>query len=220
MNENETSKLLKVHLGCGKNALDGFLNYDNNLFLLFKYIPFIENFLSLFNFVPKWFCEFITIAREKDIKYCDASKKIPFKDSSVDLIYSCHMLEHLDKSEAEMFFNESYRVLKTRGVMRLVVPDFQRLIEKYNIDNDVETFIRGSCLVGKKPKTIIKKLQYLIQGHGWHHQMFNKDSLKVFKKLKFSLVESLEPGETNLQYSTSIDYNEREHESLYFEFIK
>ena len=107
MNEKETSKLLKVHLGCGKNALDGFLNYDNNLFLLFKYIPFIENFLSLFNFVPKWFCEFITIAREKDIKYCDASKKIPFKDSSVDLIYSCHMLEHLDKSEAEMFFNES-----------------------------------------------------------------------------------------------------------------
>tara|TARA_Y100000591_G_scaffold42123_1_gene31139 strand:+ start:869 stop:1531 length:663 start_codon:yes stop_codon:yes gene_type:complete len=220
MNEKETSKLLKVHLGCGKNALDGFLNYDNNLFLLFKYIPFIENFLSLFNFVPKWFCEFITIAREKDIKYCDASKKIPFKDSSVDLIYSCHMLEHLDKSEAEMFFNESYRVLKTRGIMRLVVPDFQRLIEKYNIDNDVETFIRGSCLVGKKPKTIIKKLQYLIQGHGWHHQMFNKDSLKVFKKLKFSLVESLEPGETNLQYSTSIDYNERKHESLYFEFIK
>ena len=220
MNEKKTSNLLKVHLGCGKNALDGFLNFDNNLFLLFKYIPFIENFLSLFNFVPKWFCEFITIAREKDIKYCDASKKIPFKDSSVDLIYSCHMLEHLDKSEAEMFFNESYRVLKTRGIMRLVVPDFQRLIEKYNIDNDVETFIRGSCLVGKKPKTIIKKLQYLIQGHGWHHQMFNKDSLKVFKKLKFSLVESLEPGETNLQYSTSIDYNEREHESLYFEFIK
>ena len=96
MNEKKTSNLLKVHLGCGKNALDGFLNFDNNLFLLFKYIPFIENFLSHFNFIPKWFCEFIKISREKNIKYCDASKKIPFKDSTVDLIYSCHMLEHLD----------------------------------------------------------------------------------------------------------------------------
>lgn len=220
MNQLNKTANVKIHLGCGKNALGGFLNFDNNLFLFFKFIPYIENILGIFDFVPKWFCEFITIARKKDIKYCDASKKIPFKDSSVDLIYSCHMLEHLDKSEAEMFFNESYRVLKTRGIMRLVVPDFQRLIEKYNTDNNVETFIRGSCLVGKKPKTVIKKLQYLIQGHGWHHQMFNKDSLKVFKKLKFSHVELLEPGKTNLKYSTSIDYNEREHESLYFEFIK
>ena len=220
MNQLNKTGIVKIHLGCGKNALSGFLNFDNNLFIFFKFIPYIEKILNIFNFIPKWFCEFITIARKKDIKYCDASKKIPFKDSSVDLIYSCHMLEHLDKSEAEMFFNESYRVLKTRGIMRLVVPDFQRLIEKYNTDNNVETFIRGSCLVGKKPKTVIKKLQYLIQGHGWHHQMFNKDSLKVFKKLKFSHVELLEPGKTNLKYSTSIDYKEREHESLYFEFIK
>ena len=65
MNEKKTSKLLKVHLGCGKNALDGFLNFDNNLFLFFKFIPFIENFLSFFKFIPKWFCEFITISREK-----------------------------------------------------------------------------------------------------------------------------------------------------------
>ena len=28
------------------------------------------------------------------------------------------------------------------------------------------------------PKSLIKKLQYLIQGHGWHHQMFNKKSLQ------------------------------------------
>ena len=55
MNEKKTSKLLKVHLGCGKNALDGFLNFDNNLFLFFKFIPFIENFLSFFKFIPKCF---------------------------------------------------------------------------------------------------------------------------------------------------------------------
>ena len=109
MNEKKTSKLLKVHLGCGKNALDGFLNFDNNLFLFFKFIPFIENFLSFFKFIPKWFCEFITISREKNIKYCDASKKIPFKDSTVDLIYTCHMLEHLDQNETKIAFLNSFQ---------------------------------------------------------------------------------------------------------------
>ena len=130
------------------------------------------------------------------------------------------MLEHLDQDESRVFFDESYRILKKNGIMRIVVPDFQKLIDKYESNKDVDRFIERSCLVGKKPKTLIKKMQYLLQGHGWHHQMFNKDSLKVFKKLKFSHVELLEPGKTNLKYSTSIDYKEREHESLYFEFIK
>ena len=220
MNEKKPSKLLKVHLGCGKNALDGFLNLDNNVFLFFKFIPFIEYLLGLFNFIPKWFCEFVIISREKNIKYCDASKKIPFKDSAVDLIYSCHMLEHLDQNETKVFFNESYRVLKPNGMMRIVVPDFQRLVDSYTFDKDVNKFVYNSCLVGKKPKSLIKKLQYLMQGHGWHHQMFNKESLKFFKKLKFSDVQLIEPGKTNIGYNTSIDLNEREHESLYFEFIK
>ena len=50
--------------------------------------------------------------------------------------------------------------------------------------------------------------------------MFDKDSLKFFKKLKFSDVQLIEPGKTNISYITSIDLNERKNESLYFEFIK
>ena len=220
MNEIKTSGLLKIHLGCGKNALDGFLNFDNNVFLLFKFIPFIEHLLGLFNFIPKWFCEFITTSKRKNIKYCDVSKKLPFKDSTVDLIYSCHMLEHLDKNETRTFFNESFRVLKPNGLMRIVVPDFQRLVDNYKFDRDVDKFVYDSCLVGKKPKTLIKKLQYLFQGHGWHHQMFNKDSLSIFKKLKFSKVELVKAGKTKINFSTSIDLNERKDDSLYFEFTK
>ena len=220
MRVTKSPNLLKIHLGCGKNALDGFINFDNNIFLFLKHIPFIEKFLGLFNFVPKWFCEFVSVARKKNIRYCDASKRLPFKDSTVDLIYSCHMLEHLDKDESNFFFNESYRVLKRNGVMRIVVPDFHKLIDQYKKDKDVEKFIRNSCLVGKKPKTTIKKLQYLLQGHGWHHQMFNDESLTSFKKLDFSRVELLDPGKTNLNYQTSIDYFERDNESLYFEFVK
>ena len=216
----DKEKVLLLHLGCGKNTLDGFLNFDNNLFLFFKFIPFSNYVLGLFKFIPKWFVEFIEVARKKKIRYCDASKKIPFEDSSVTFIYSCHMLEHLDKEETRTFFNESYRVLKPNGIMRIVVPDFQIIIDKYNFNKDVDKFIYLSCLVGKKPKTLIKKIQYLIQGHGWHHQMYNSSSLESLSKMNFSKVQLLDAGKTNLNFNTSIDLHERANESLYFEFIK
>ena len=68
MEENKTTNLVKIHLGCGKNALDDFMNFDNNIFLFFKHVPLIEKLLGLFNFVPKWFCEFIAIAKKKKYK--------------------------------------------------------------------------------------------------------------------------------------------------------
>ena len=218
--EEKSNKLIKLHIGCGINALDGFINLDNNVFIFIKNIPFITNILSLLKFIPNWFTEFIKVAKEKNIQYCDVSKTIPFNNSSIDFIYSCHMLEHLDKEEANVFFDESYRVLKSNGILRIAVPDFQHLIDKYIIDQNVEQFIANSHLVGKKPKNVLKKLQYLVQGHGWHHQMFNQNSIKSLEEYKFSQVSVLKAGKTHANFSLSLDLNERSHESIYFELIK
>ena len=215
-----SNNLLKLHIGCGKNTLEGFVNLDNNVFIFLKNIPFIVQILNLFKFIPTWFPEFIQIVKEKNIKYCDASRKIPFNDSSVDFIYSCHMLEHLDKKETKVFLDESYRVLKPNCILRIVVPDFQLLIDKYKIDQNVEAIIDNSHLVGEKPKSLLKKIQYMIQGHGWHHQMFNENSIKLLKEFKFSHVSILKAGETHARFNLSIDLNERSNESIYFELIK
>ena len=209
-----------IHIGCGLNPLTGFKNYDSNLFLYFKYIPFAENILRLFNFIPSPFIDFITLSKTENINYCDASKKIPLKNNSADLIYSCHVLEHLDWSESLVFFKEANRVLKKKGILRIVVPDFNYQINKYKKNQDVDKFIYLSCLVGEKPKKIIKKIQYLIQGHGWHHQMFTSKSIEKFRNLNFDKVIELKPGVTNFNQETSMDLKEREVGSLYFEFIK
>ena len=218
--EKKTNNLLKLHIGCGKNALDGFTNLDNNVFIFFKNIPFIVKILRFFKFVPKWFPEFIEIVKEKNIRYCNASRKIPFNNSSVDFIYTCHMLEHLDNEEAKVFFEESYRVLKPNCILRIVVPNFQLLIDNYIIDKNADSFIRNSHLVGEKPKSLLKKIQYILQGHGWHHQMFNENSIKSLKGYKFSSVNILKAGKTNVKFHSSLDLNERSHESIYFELIK
>ena len=220
MQSHSKDKIVSVHIGCGSNPLDGFINFDYNIFIFFKYIPFSIKLLRFFKFIPKPFSDFVKIAKEKNILYANAAKKIPMDESSVDLIYTCHMLEHLDWEESIQFFSEAFRVLKDGCILRVVVPDFDYLINKYGKNNDVENFIRLSCLVGEKPKTIIKKMQYLLQGHGWHHQIFNGESLEKFQSLPFSNISKMKPGVTNIKLPTTIDFYERSHESIYFEFTK
>ena len=46
------------------------------------------------------------------------------QDSSVDLVYACHVLEHFGRAEYRAVLAEWLRVLKPGGVLRLSVPDF------------------------------------------------------------------------------------------------
>ena len=91
-------------------------------------------------------------------------------------------------------------------------------IEIYNQDHDVDRFIHDSCLVGKKPKKLIKKIQYLLQGHGWHHQMFNKKSLE--RKLNlygFFKIKFFEAGESAIPFENGINYFDFSGQSIYCE---
>ena len=161
------------------------------------------------------------IAIKREIKYCNASKRIPERNDSVDLIYCCHMVEHLDYEETNIFFMECKRILKQGGIARVVVPDFDKLINSYNQNNDVESFIHASCLVGIKPKTILKKIQYLLQGHGWHHQMFTKSSFdKRIKFHGFLDVKFFEAGESAIPFENDINYFDFSGKSIYCEFKK
>jgi len=46
----------------------------------------------------------------------------PFKDESIDGIFSSHFVEHLDGFERAKFMDECYRILKPGGKMRLTHP--------------------------------------------------------------------------------------------------
>jgi SAM-dependent methyltransferase len=49
----------------------------------------------------------------------------PFKDESIDAIYSSHFVEHLDGIERMKFMDECYRILKPGGRMRLLHPYYK-----------------------------------------------------------------------------------------------
>ena len=52
-----------IHIGCGYKPISGFINYDSNVFLFFKYIPFSEKLLSTFKFIPKPFIKFMKLSK-------------------------------------------------------------------------------------------------------------------------------------------------------------
>jgi SAM-dependent methyltransferase len=52
---------------------------------------------------------------------------LPFPDVVSEVVYLSHVLEHFPKSSAPAFLRECYRVLKPGGVLRVVVPDLERI---------------------------------------------------------------------------------------------
>ena len=88
----------------------------------------IRLLLKQFYFIPDDYKIFMDQVIKYDICFANAGKYIPEKDCSVDVLYSSHMLEHLDQSETDIFMKESKRILVSGGVIRIIVPDFDILI--------------------------------------------------------------------------------------------
>ena len=101
---------MKLHLGCWRRNIPGFINVD--------------------------LCDLPHIHHKSSID--DLSM---FEDESADLIYSSHSFEYFDRCEAIEVLNEWRRVLKPGGVLRLAVPDFEKLIQVYKITNELEKIL-------------------------------------------------------------------------------
>ena len=53
--------------------------------------------------------------KHKIVPYDIRNDKIPFDDNSVDLVYSSHVIEHIETPFVQKMFDEVYRVLKYGG---------------------------------------------------------------------------------------------------------
>jgi predicted SAM-dependent methyltransferase len=66
----------------------------------------------------------------KDL-WLDITRGLPFPDESVDGVYASHVLEHFSEENVHRILQESFRVLKRGGGIRLVTPHLGRAIEAY-----------------------------------------------------------------------------------------
>ena len=71
------------------------------------------------------------IKSNENIIECDLNKGIPYNNNEIDIIYHSHLLEHFSKPNGIEFLRECYRVLKPGGIIRVVVPDLERIATEY-----------------------------------------------------------------------------------------
>ena len=146
-----------LHIGCGRTNSPEFINVDAQPFAHVHVVT--DNITSL----PD------------------------FSNGAVDLVYMYHILEHIKRNDLKDVLLEMKRVLKNSGVLRLSVPDFDRLIEVYNNSGkDINTISRQ--LMGGQDS------EYNI-----HYSVFNHRRLsELLREVGFREVVSWDPD--NCQY--------------------
>ncbi|MBP8304043.1 MAG: methyltransferase domain-containing protein [Phycisphaerae bacterium] len=107
-----------------------------------------------------------------------------FSEGYADLIYACHVLEHVRHTAVKHTLWEWRRVLKPGGILRLSVPDFDKIVLIYeSCDKDLESILRP-----------------LMGGQNYssnaHHAVFNEAYLiKRLQEVGFKHVRSWDPHE-------------------------
>ena len=94
---------LRINIGCGQTPTHGWRNFDNSLSLRLSKIPLLPDLLQKLGLIEDSQRQFIRFASENDIEYGDATEGLPIKDESVDVLYTSHMMEHLDKTRQKSF---------------------------------------------------------------------------------------------------------------------
>lgn len=65
------------------------------------------------------------------VEACDLRKRLPYSNSYFSVCYSSHLLEHLTQDEAKQLLGECFRVLRSGGIIRVVVPDLEAIARIY-----------------------------------------------------------------------------------------
>lgn len=76
-------------------------------------------------------------------------RRLPYDNSSVDLVYSCAAIEHFGRREWIDVLREWARVLKPGGMLRLSTADFEAAIARYQEARNM-TELLGLLIGGQK----------------------------------------------------------------------
>lgn len=212
---------MKIQVGCGDSPIPGWRNFDNSISLRLARVPLLSPILrraGLLN--PRQFA-FVEFTRVHRIEYGDGVKGLPIPDSSVEALYSCHMIEHLSRTGAGRFLEEARRVLIPGGVIRLAVPDLRRLANRYLATGDADKFIATTYLGQEDDESFAGRLSTLIAGPRLHGWMYDETSMvRLLRDQCFSEVAAVPPGETRIREPGELDLREKEDESIYVEALK
>lgn len=214
-------KQTRINIGCGMSPTRGWLNFDNSTSIKLSKYPVLARGLFKLKLIEPAQMTYISFCQSHDILWADATRRIPLPDNSVDVLYSSHMLEHLDRVEAGLFLAEANRVLVPGGMLRLALPDLEKIVATYRANGDADAFVESAHMCAPRPRSLLARLKNLVTGARHHHWMYDGASLsKLVAAHGFRDATVLESGETGIENHEPLDLREREDESVYVEAAK
>ena len=161
---------MKLNLGCASQVHDGWVNVDYALGARFMKIPLfrvLNRKVKLFNL--DW---------SEEIYIHDLTKKFPWADSSIDIVYTSHTLGYFSKNDGRRFLAECYRVLRKGGIIRVVVPDLRHDVIEY-IEGRIyaDDFLDKLNAHGINCNNRFKKLLSLFFSLPYHNCMYDNSRL-------------------------------------------
>ncbi len=79
----------------------------------------------------------------------DARVLSKIKNDSCDIIYACHILEHISRNEVQGVVNKWHSKIKPGGSLRIAVPDFEKIVQWYTKTKKLEDVL-GLLIGGHK----------------------------------------------------------------------
>jgi predicted SAM-dependent methyltransferase len=142
-----------------------------------------------------------------------------FEDNTFDLIRSAHVLEHIHPKKTHQALREQFRVLKSGGWCRVIVPSLDILLDRYNKrsqhkafwdkqKNDPGLYMDSEL---KKPyDNIDEAFIATIHLNGEHLNSFTRASLiAMMKRVGFVSIQGCDADEQGIPDSTVIEYSLR-----------
>ena len=117
-----------LHLGCGLEAPPNWLNVDGSYQASFARWPRLKRCLTAFRIYP---ASQAAIPWPTNVLRLNLRHRLPFNDNQFEAIYSSHTIEHLYREDAAKLARECYRVLRSGGICRIVVPDLAAAVSRY-----------------------------------------------------------------------------------------
>jgi len=147
----------------------------------------------------------------------DVRDGLPYQDETVDIILASHFLEHLSREDGEYFLRECFRVLKPKGVIRVSVPDFKLLVQKY-LKGEIMRYRHVNVGVENARDDAEALFHLLLAGH---KTSYDEESLKnLMKKVGFVKVKRMPFNKSRSKTISSQTYDMYPTLSLYMEAEK
>ncbi len=119
-----------LNLGCGTITDQSWNNLDFSPYAFLKRHKTITTFVSKVGLLSKERQQKLKVL-DPEVIYWNLKRGIPFADQQFDTIYMANVLEHFKLDTAIIILKECHRTLKTGSVLRIVIPDLEKLVNNY-----------------------------------------------------------------------------------------